>query len=339
MTLEGKKTIWSVSLFLAIFVGLLLVATFFDMEINRILTAHSLAPGDFYTDDIYANFFEAVGMFPVYAMPAFASIILMWLFYRSTLPTAVRLLAFAVGFCAAVYFLSGAFRDMVDYPIAHIVAKYELFEKKELYYSLKPYFYAIEYFFSVLFVSLAVLLTRKVTYKTWCKLAVFAIAVFIVRFLTGKTVSALKGYVDRVRFRSMNSTVGGTVGGFDSYTRWYEVTDNADAFRETILVEYKDAFRSFPSGHTSNAGISYCLIMLIPALDVRDRRAKFALYAAPTLWTGLTAIGRMVAGAHFMSDVLFGGTIAFTYMILVRECLLCRFSHVKALFGKETSPS
>jgi len=335
MLSEKKKNIWAVSAFLAVFTGLLLVATFYDLEINRILTACSLSEGEYYTDNIYANFFEAVGMFPRYALPAFVGIILMWLFYRSTFPTAIRVIAFVGGFVYAVYALSGFFRDLVDYPIAHIIAKYELFGQNPTYYPLKPYFYAIEYFASFLVVTLAAILTRNVKYETWCKLGVFAIAVLIVRFLTSKTVSALKGYVDRTRFRSMNSELGRSVGGFDLYTRWYEVTDNADILRQTGLVDYKDAFRSFPSGHTSNAGLSYCLIMLIPCLDIKSRKGKLALWGAPILWTGMTAIGRMVAGAHFLSDVLFGGTIAFIYMIIVREVLILHGKSVRAIFTQK----
>ena len=335
---EGKKTWISVSLFFAVFTGLLLVATFFDLEIDRILTSHSLAAGDFYTDDIYANFFEAVGMFPSYAIKAFIGIIVMWLFFRTTLPSALRYLLFAAGFVFALHAMAGFFRDLIEYPLAHIVAKYALFEQKELYYPLKPYFYAIEYFASFLTVTLAAVLSRKITYETWCKLAVFAVAAYIVLLLTGETVSALKSYVDRPRFRSMNSTLGESVGGFGLYTRWYEVTDNAKILRGTLLTEYKDAFRSFPSGHTSNAGASYTLIMLIPCLEIKDKRVRAALWTLPTLWTGLTAVGRMVAGAHFLSDVLLGGTFAFVYMILAREVFFFRGSHVKAMFGGKKDP-
>ena len=334
MTIEKKRTLTSVALFIGIFAGLAAVATFFDMEISRILTARSLSAGDFYTDNVYANVFEAVGMFPRYAMPAFATIILMWAFGKSTLPRVLRVVLFLGGYVYAVYLLSGAFRDLVEYPLAHVIAKYELFEHKDVYYPLKPYFYVIEYFFSAAFVTLGVYATRKIPYKTWCKLVTFAIAVFVIRYLTGHTVSALKNYVDRVRFRTMNCAVGESVGGFDAYTRWYEVTHNADAFRATILTEYKDAFRSFPSGHTSNAGASYALLLLIPALEIKDRRVKAALIVGPVLWTGLTAVSRIVAGAHFMSDVLFGGTIAFLYAIIVGEVLVCRLSHVRALFRK-----
>ena len=159
-------------------------------------------------------------------------------------------------------------------------------------------------------------------------------AVVIVRILTSETIGGLKSFVDRPRFRSMNSDLGASVGGFDLYTRWYQVPDNADILRGTGLIEYEDAFRSFPSGHTSNAGMSYCLIMLIPCLDIKDRRVKAALWIGPIVWTGMTAIGRMVAGAHFLSDVLVGGTFAFVYMILVREILILHGKNLRSFLRK-----
>ena len=79
--------------------------------------------------------------------------------------------------------------------------------------------------------------------------------------------------------------------------------------------------------------------MLIPCLEIKDKRIRAALWTAPILWTGLTAAGRMVAGAHFLSDVLVGGTFAFFYMILAREIFFFRGSHVKAMFGKKDPPT
>lgn len=334
MSIEGKKNRIAVATFLAVFAGILLVATFYDLEIDRLMTHCSLAAGEYYTTNVYANFFEAMGMLPRYVLPAMVGIIAMWGFYRTTFPKALRIILFIAGFAYAVYALAGAFRDMIEYPLSHIVATYDLHAAKSLYYPLKPYFYAVEYFCSFLTVTLAAFLTRNVKYETWCKLFVFAVAVVIVRILTSETIGGLKSFVDRPRFRSMNSDLGASVGGFDLYTRWYQVTDNADILRGTGLIEYKDAFRSFPSGHTSNAGMSYCLIMLIPCLDIKDRRVKAALWIGPIVWTGMTAIGRMVAGAHFLSDVLVGGTFAFVYMIIVREILILHGKNLRSFLRK-----
>jgi hypothetical protein len=50
-------------------------------------------------------------------------------------------------------------------------------------------------------------------------------------------------------------------------------------------------------------------------------------------FVGIVAFSRIVAGAHFMSDVLFGGTIAFVSAMLMREIFVCKGCHFFALFG------
>ena len=52
-------------------------------------------------------------------------------------------------------------------------------------------------------------------------------------------------------------------------------------------------------------------------------------------YTGMVAVSRIIVGAHFFSDVLMGGTIAFVSMIIFREIFICKGSNVKAMFGKE----
>ena len=94
-----------------------------------------------------------------------------------------------------------------------------------------------------------------------------------------------------------------------------------------------DAFKSFPSGHTCSAAMSYVLIMLPDAIDFKHKKAAKAIcWICPIVITGLVATSRIVAGAHYMSDVTFGGTIGFLCMLLAREIFVCRGSHFFALF-------
>ena len=331
MSSLGKKSHIATATFLAVFTALLLIATFYDLEISRVMTRFSLKEGDYYTSDIFANLFEAAGMLPRSLLAAFSAISIGWFLYRSYLHKAVRVLLFIGAACAATYLLSDGVRDLILYPMRHMIAE-DAEAALNAIDAMKPTVYAISYLVAGGSVSVALYATRRVSADTWRHLAFFAIAYFLIEYLSDALVSLLKGYVDRVRFRSMNSAYGQAVGGFDLYTRWYEVTDHADLLRATPLLSYTDAFRSFPSGHTSAAGCSYALILLIDCLDVRDKRAKAALWILPCVWTGLTAMGRIVAGAHFMSDVLFGGTIPFVLTILVREIWFRRFRTIKEMF-------
>ena len=75
--------------------------------------------------------------------------------------------------------------------------------------------------------------------------------------------------------------------------------------------------------------------MLIDTLGIKKKGARLALWLCPLAYTGAVAVSRMVCGAHFMSDVLVGGTLTFAVMILSREFIIEKSANLKALFGKE----
>lgn len=330
MTLQGKKNYIAVAAFLAVFGGLVAIATFYDLQVSRILTRFSLKEGEYFTSDVFANFFEAAGMLPYFLLRASAMVFAACFFWTTPFKKPIRILLSLTATALAVVFLSDGLKDLVLYPMKHALA-YGIEEGEAAIRAIKPTVTFFSYFFAAIFVGLAFLPIRKIPARYLRALALFVIGYFIIDLISTEVVSCLKGYVDRIRFRSMNSLYGQAVGGFDQYTRWYEVTDHADLFRETPLTHYADAFRSFPSGHTQHAGCSYAVIMLIDVFGVTDRKKKAALWIAPILWTGLTGLGRIVAGAHFMSDVLFGGTIPFLLTVIVREVLFRRGSSLKEM--------
>ena len=95
-----------------------------------------------------------------------------------------------------------------------------------------------------------------------------------------------------------------------------------------------DACKSFPSGHTCAAGMSYGLIMLADSLGIKSKGKRAALWICPILFTGIVAVSRIVVGAHFFSDVLMGGTISFLSVMLFREIFILKGANLKAVFAK-----
>ena len=124
------------------------------------------------------------------------------------------------------------------------------------------------------------------------------------------------------------------MGGFDNFTRWYVMTGNNDVFDSKALFGYSDGFKSFPSGHTCAAGMVYAFIMLIDVLDIKKTWQKACIWGGTVVATMLVAVSRIVVGAHFFSDVLMGGTLAFVSMIIAREIFIFKGAHLKAVFGK-----
>ena len=132
-------------------------------------------------------------------------------------------------------------------------------------------------------------------------------------------IELIKTPVGRMRYRAMNE-----LGDFSYFTPWYQISDAKTLLKDTYTL--KDAFKSFPSGHTFSAGISYVLICIPYVFEkFNTKKWKVIFYLIPICYTGLVATFRIVVGAHYLSDVLFGGTIAyvasevFKYVFILRK--------------------
>lgn len=118
-------------------------------------------------------------------------------------------------------------------------------------------------------------------------------------------INIIKIFWGRVRFREMTDP--------SQYSPWY-------------LPQGINGHKSFPSGHTSNAATLYVVTMLAPLCKKYWQR--FFCYAVPVLWIIVMAISRVLVGAHFCSDVLFGGLISVGLFYLTRKLVLARFAKI-----------
>ena len=83
----------------------------------------------------------------------------------------------------------------------------------------------------------------------------------------------------------------------------------------------KDGFKSFASGHTAHAAIGLMLAGL-PAAGLKSEPShrRMVFWAAVAV-TAAVALGRIIAGAHFVSDVTCGFALTFA-----AECLAARIA-------------
>lgn len=124
-------------------------------------------------------------------------------------------------------------------------------------------------------------------------LAVLGIAVMALQLLA---IEGLKYLWGRVRFRDLLAA-----GSYDAFTPWYHPNGI-------------NGNKSFPSGHTAGAGMSY-LLMLLPCVSEKWRKKAGLCFAAPCVYTAVVAFTRLVMGAHYLSDVTAGGVISFTIVL------------------------
>ena len=128
-------------------------------------------------------------------------------------------------------------------------------------------------------------------------LIVLSIVGIIVMFAQLGSIEILKSLWGRWRFREII-----TDPNYTNFTAWYHPNG-------------VNGHRSFPSGHTAGAAMSY-LMMLLPYVSEKWKKDKLVCFALPFIYTCIVAYTRLVMGAHYLSDVAFGNAIGFTCVII-----------------------
>lgn len=329
MKLSLKAKSWiSVALFIAVFAALVIVATFYDLQISRIMTAGALSSGEYIGHDVFGVLGEIIGTSPVFLLVAFIGAALFWYFMKiwkiKPLKYIFAVAFFAIGVVGFYLFVN----DVVSYTL--------WFAGNKKFASDGAVIVSMV-FVALLFNFLLATAMKDIKEETIKALARFAVVALVALAVANLVIHFIKGPVGRWRFRTMNSELGQSYGGFDNYTAWYVMNgqppqDILDLFETAYGVS--DSFKSFPSGHTCAAGMSYAIILLPSVLKLKNKGAKAVCWIVPIVFTGLVGASRIVIGAHYLSDVTFGGTIAFLSMIIFKEIFLDKCIHVKAMFGK-----
>lgn len=106
-------------------------------------------------------------------------------------------------------------------------------------------------------------------------------------------IQGVKYFWGRVRFRELDSA-------FSQFTPWY-------------LPQGFTCFDSFPSGH---AAMGWMLLAFLVLLINKKHWVKLSAIVIIFLWGFTLALSRVVIGAHYASDVLFGSFfIIVTYLL------------------------
>lgn len=124
-------------------------------------------------------------------------------------------------------------------------------------------------------------------------------------------VEGVKYLWGRVRFRDLVAA-----GNYDAFTSW-------------LLPNGVNGNKSFPSGHTAGAGMSY-LMMLLPICSDRFRQKEKLCFLLPFVYTSLVALSRLIVGAHYLSDVAVGGAISFSLVLIALRMYEKRAGHALA---------
>lgn len=124
-----------------------------------------------------------------------------------------------------------------------------------------------------------------------------AIIGVIVMFVQISAIEGLKYLWGRVRFRDLVAA-----NRFDDFTPWY-------------IINGINGNKSFPSGHTAGAAMSY-LLMFMPYLSDKYKKHSQMCFWIPCIYTSIVAYTRLVMGAHYLSDVTIGGAVSFIIVLI-----------------------
>lgn len=302
-----NKYLLQTGIFIFVFGILLLIATLFDLEISNLLASKDLDNGMYFSSNGFGRFLEYFGSYPIFVFGIFACLIFMHKVYNFNGKKKYFALFFILVMIIVAY---KGLSDTVEYICENNYVEY-IYES-----SLTK---IILWISSILITTLLVFFYRKVDIEKNNRLFRFAL-VILFTCLFYALIEIIKGPVGRMRFRAMN-----LINDFSYFTPWYQISDAKEVLLGVTNVP-KDGFKSFPSGHTFAAGVSYVLICM-PCLYEKYNNRKWTIiwYLIPIIFTGLVGFSRILVGAHFLSDVLFGGTIAyvaaefFKYIFIIRK--------------------
>ena len=127
-------------------------------------------------------------------------------------------------------------------------------------------------------------------------------------------IPALKDTIHRPRYRLISTSPV-------DFHNWWEPCKNYKELKAAYNIA-SDDFKSYPSGHTAEASILLVMSTFFPLAN-----KKFAKYQMPFFYgaCGLVlfvAFARILAAAHFLSDVSFGATIILTLTIIANEIVM-----------------
>lgn len=318
-------------IFYAVAIVLMLVGTFLDLQIDKAL---------FYPESSFVKGVEQFSQFVYWGMwgPIFTVLILCRHDLNESLEIIGRVIPFvgpvdntetkAYKVCntilniftaAAFYILSViGWKKLVENVLKNILADLGKDDMPQWFY----------FVVCAVLSAVVILVCRKIDKAKLRKLEALALAGVLLG-ICYKIVEECKEITGRVRFREMvaysNSKVdeNGMSNGqnadltremlnysnFGQYAPWYKKGNN--------MMIYKHS-NSFPSGHTT-----YCCTMFLtyPLCLAFEKLKKFApfMYAFSAAYVILVAVTRMIAGAHYLTDVVAAAMIGYTLFLIVNK--------------------
>lgn len=117
----------------------------------------------------------------------------------------------------------------------------------------------------------------------------------------GLSFGKLDGLSTRLTSDMINNT------DFNAFTAWYKKGDDMGIYSHA---------NSFPSGHTTYSCTIFLSVLFCNAFDKLKKAAPF-MFTISFIYVLLMGFSRMIAGAHYLTDVAGGAIIGYTLFLIV----------------------
>ena len=161
--------------------------------------------------------------------------------------------------------------------------------------------------------------------KMWI---VFCIIIVLLLIALLAVIPTIKDNMHRPRFRLLKTLDESSIIKFHN---WYEPFKEYNDVKDLYA---HDNFKSFPSGHTAEASILFVPITFLPLAHDKFKKIQMPAFYGACGLVVLVALARILAAAHFLSDVSMGATIMLTLLVITNEIVM----RIKALQLKIEEP-
>ena len=161
--------------------------------------------------------------------------------------------------------------------------------------------------------------------KLWI---IFCIVVALLLIALLAVIPIIKDNMHRPRYRLISTSAE------VQFHSWWEPCKDYKGLIASFGFSKED-FKSFPSGHTAETSILLVGATLFPMASKKLQRYQLPVFIGSGVLVLLVALARIMAAAHFLSDVSMGATIVLTLLFATNETIV----HIKALQLKEEEPA
>lgn len=149
-----------------------------------------------------------------------------------------------------------------------------------------------------------------------------ALAIFLFMLLEYLTVTVLKEFWSRPRFRLV------AADGRAAFVPWWQPQSGYRGLLTPTGISSEE-FRSFPSGHTSNAALLLGLALL-PKIDARLAGRQRLLFWCGAAYAATVAVSRIIMGAHYLTDTVWGCTLTLAALCITGHLVYGRTEKTNA---------